>query len=638
MSYQLHKAYVPTKNKKCVMPFKDKKPSELMTYKQIKDMSEFAGILNDETILVDFDNKEMANIIMNIVEDLQLRCRVYQTTRGYHLLFKNTIVESCKTHTRLACGLEADIKIGKKNSYSILKFDGKERPIIYDILDGEDYEMLPAWLLPVKSEIDFMSLEEGDGRNQILFSYILTLQKSGLTKEEIKNTLCIINKYIIAEPLSQSELDVIMRDEAFKPIEEDDSGDGEFFSSKGAFLFDKFAKFLIKEHHIIKIDGRLFVYKDGIYVKGEKEIKSLMINHIARLNKQKRNEVMEYIDLLVNKNTTPSDANLIAFRNGIYDLEENALLEFNPNIIITNKIDFNYNEQAYNEITDKTLNKIACNDNKVRLLLEEMIGYCFYRRNELRKAFILTGDKRNGKSTFLSVLQKLLGDDNTCALDLNELSDRFKTAELHMKLANIGDDIGDEFIPNPAVFKKVVSGERLNVERKQVDPFDFNPYAKQLFSANDIPRIKDRGAVVDRLVIVPFNAKFDKNDPDYDPFIKYKMLQETSMEYLIQIGLDALVGVLDRQGFTTSDSAQKALKEYEENNNPIMLFFDESDEDDFENQPTKFAYQKYQEFCVSNSLQALSNIEFSKQVKKYYGYEIVNKSIKGKKYRVFVRA
>ena len=109
-------------------------------------------------------------------------------------------------------------------------------------------------------------------------------------------------------------------------------------------------------------------------------------------------------------------------------------------------------------MADKTLNKIACDDPAIRALLEEAIGYCFYRRNELGKAFILTGDKSNGKSTFLSMVQTLLGDENIASLDLKELGDRFKTAEMFGKLANIGDDIGDEFIANPAIFKKLVTG------------------------------------------------------------------------------------------------------------------------------------------------------------------------------------
>ena len=155
------------------------------------------------------------------------------------------------------------------------------------------------------------------------------------------------------------------------------------------------------------------------------------------------------------------------------------------------------------------------------------------------------------------MIKNLLGDNNTSALDLNELGDRFKTAELHNKLANIGDDIGDMFIANPAVFKKLVSGDRINAERKGQDPFDFNNYSKFLFSANDMPRIKDKtGAVINRLIMIPFNARFDKDSANYDPFIKYKLQTEECMEYLIQIGLGGLQRVLENQQFTMCDKIQ----------------------------------------------------------------------------------
>lgn len=49
-----------------------------------------------------------------MVDDMQLKCRVYATSRGKHFLFKNTKVDTCRTHTKLACGLIADIKIGLK--------------------------------------------------------------------------------------------------------------------------------------------------------------------------------------------------------------------------------------------------------------------------------------------------------------------------------------------------------------------------------------------------------------------------------------------------------------------------------------------------------------------------------------------
>ena len=624
---ELFRGYVETKDKKSVEKFKGRK--DFKTFEQVKLLPEFAGVLADQTILIDVDDYEQSEMLMDIVEDLQLRCRVYETKRGKHFLFQNNGVNTCKTGTKVACGLTVDIKIGSKNSYEVLKHQGVERKIIYDIFDDEEYEKMPRWLLPIKSNVDFLNLEEGDGRNQTFFNYILSLQSYDLTKDEIRDTIRIINKYIVKEPLAENEIDVILRDDAFsKPV---------FFKDK-VFLFDKFAVYLRNHCGIVKVNNQLHVYKNGVYVSHLNGIENEMIKLIPNLKRSHRAEVLAYIDVLIDQNVSMSPSNLIAFRNGIYDLTDDSFGEFSRDNVILNKLDWEYDPEAYSEICDKTLNKLACGDPQIRALLEEVIGYTFYRRNELRKAFILTGDKANGKSTYLDMIKTLLGDDNTCALDLNELGDRFKTAELFGKLANIGDDIGDEFIPNPAIFKKLTSGDRLNAERKGQDPFDFNSYAKLLFSANNIPRIKDKsGAVLDRLIIIPFNATFSANDPDYDPYIKYKLRSEESMKYLIKIGLEGLKRVMEHRGFTICDKVQKQLAEYEESNNPIILFFRELGEDEVINEPTKNVYQKYQEFCIVNSFQPMSNIEFSKQIKKHLNLDIVDRKIDGKKYRIFIR-
>lgn len=629
----LFRGYVATKNKKCLQKFAN--GEKLLTLEQAQQFDEYAGILNTETVLIDIDDCAQSEILMNIVEAKQLNCRVYQTTRGRHFLFKNKGVVKCATGAHLACGLQADVKIGSKNSYSILRFKGEERFIEWDAETPEQYDELPAWLLPIKTDVDFLNMQEGDGRNQQLFNYIITLQKQGLKKDDVRECLTIINDYVLKQKLKPSELKTIMRDEAFIDVSKDPSN---FFNSKGQFLFDKFSNYLMETHKIIKINKQLHIYENGIYKLGYEEIQAEMIKHISNLNKQKRSEVMSYLDLLIRENTLPSDAAYIAFKNGVYNIDTDTFEDFNSNLIITNKINYNYNPAAYSEIADKTLNKLACNDANIRALLEEVIGYTFYRRNELRKAFILTGDKHNGKSTYLDMIAQLLGVENTTALDLKELGDRFKTAELFGKLANIGDDIGDEFIANPAIFKKVVSGDRVNAERKGQDPFDFTCYAKMLFSANSIPRIKDKsGAVIDRLIIVPFDASFSKNDPDYDPYIKYKLHDDEVMEYLINIGIAGLKRILENQGFTVNKKVIDNIKEYEENNNPILLFFQEITEADVLGKPTKYVYQKYAEFCLSNSFQQLSNIEFSKQVKKFYNCEIKVSSVNGKSSRVFTK-
>lgn len=629
----LYKGYVPTKDKKCLMSFKGKTAADLQTYDEVKRLPEYAGILGDMTVMIDVDDHDQSEKLMDAVEDMQCACRVVETTRGKHFYFSNIdsmgeyILDKCGNRRTLACGITADIKVGCKNSYSILKYKGKEREVIYDIEDNEDYEQLPVWMIPVGIKTRFFDMTAGDGRNQALFNYILTLQSEGFVKDDIKDTLKVINDYVLADPLDEHELEIVMRDDSFKKPA---------FFRKNTFLFDKFAFYLKATNHIVKIDGSLHIYKDGVYVDGNKDIESQMIKHIPNLNRSRRAEVLSYLELLTRDDMHVSPANYIAFRNGIYDIDRDELQGFTPEIIITNRIPFDYDPDAYSEITDRTLNKLACGDANVRALLEECIGYCFYRRNELRKSFILTGEKENGKSTFLSMVEHLLGECNVATLDLKDLGDRFKTAQLVGKLANIGDDIGDEFIANPAVFKKLCSGNPITVERKGSDPFDFSNYSKLLFSANNIPRIKDKsGAVISRLVIIPFDARFTPQDPDFDPYIKYKLIQDEPMRYLIKIGLEGLKRILQNRRFTTSSKVQTALEEYEENNNPILLFFKEDVK--IEDEVTAVVYQSYKEFCISNSFTPISHIEFSKQVKKHFNMEIKNKTIKGRKYRIFVR-
>ena len=609
------------------MPFKDKADSDLLRLEEAQKFSEYAGVLSNDTVLVDIDDGEQSKILLNIVKTNNLRCKVLATTRGAHFLFKTDQPMPNRTHCKLAIGLTADIKGGGRASYEVLKFNGVEREVLYDT--GE-YQVLPKYLTPVKTNVNLIDMAEGEGRNNTLFSYILPLQQNGFSMEECRECIGIANEFVLKDPLSDDELATVLRESAFnKP---------NFFNTKGVFLFDEFSRYFIKSNNIVKINGRLHVYCDGIYRCGDEYIEAAMIEHIPRLGQSKRKEVLAYLNLLVKKESGTADANLIAFNNGVYNLADGTFNEFSPEYIITNKIPHNYNPDAKSEVLDKVIRKLACEDDSVEKLLLQSVGYCFYRRNELRKSFFLLGEKRNGKSTFLDMVGNLLGEDNTANLDLCEIGDRFRTAELTGKLANIGDDINDEWISNTAVFKKVVSGDVITVERKGKDPYKLRSFAKFFFSANSLPRLgrgKDSRAVLDRLVIIPFDAKFTKDDPDYDPFIKYKLRNEEVMEALIARAIPSLVDVLKDQEFAYCDRVKDSLAEFEKTNNPFLEWFDELDEIDYINEPIKLVQQKYNTFCLANNLQAISALELQKQMKKQFGLVIKTNEITGKKVRVY---
>lgn len=628
----LYKGYIKTKGKKAIEAFKDR--TKYRTYDEVKNLEGFGGVLADDTILIDIDDAEQSEILMNIVEEYQLDCRVYCTSRGRHFLFKNHSITRNRTHVPLAVGLTADIKLGTRSSYEVIKIDGEERFIEWDIEEGGTYQEVPKWLFPVRTAVDFLDMDAGDGRNQALFNYILTLTSNDFSVDDTRECIRILNRFVLKEPLSDDELEVILRDEAFqKPV---------FFCDK-TFLFDRFATWLKNNENVVSISNQLHIYQDGIYQVGYKAIETAMINQIPNLKKTQRREVLEYMELIADEKAQ-ADARYIAFRNGVLDIVTGQMQPFSPDLVITNQIPWDYNPEAYSELADDTLNKLACGDQPIRALLEECIGYCFYRRNELGKAFILTGDKSNGKSTFLDCVKAILGDGNISALDLKELGDRFSTSMMFGKLANIGDDIGDDFLQGSqvATFKKVVTGNRIKAERKGQDPFEFNPYVKLLFSANDIPRMKDKtGAVLRRLVIIPFNARFTKYlpggeiDPDYNPYIKYQLVEQSSVEYLIRVGVEGLKRIIENNEFTKSEKVAEQIDEYENENNPIKAFIDECGVEMIEDEPTGDVYSRYQVFCADCGMQPMSNIVFSKQINKRLGFETVVTKVGGKSIRIF---
>ena len=623
----LYKGYIPTSGKKSTMPFKDRNASDLLTLEEAQKFSEYAGVLADDTVLVDIDDGEQSKVLLNIVKTKELKCKVLATSRGMHFLFKTDSPMQNRTHCKLGIGLTADIKGGGRASYEVLKFNGVEREVLYDT---GDYQVLPKYLTPIKTNVNLLNMCEGEGRNNALFSYILPLQQNDFTSDECRECITVTNEFVLKDPLSEHELKSVLRDGAFeKP---------QFFTTKGAFLFDKFAKYLLKTESIIKLNGKLYIYRDGIYESGDEIIEAAMIEHIPNLTQSRRKEVLSYLNLIVKKETALADANLIAFKNGVLNVIDGKFSEFSPEFIITNKIPHNYDPEAKSDLLEGVMRKLACDDESVLKLLYQAVGYTFYRRNELRKSFFLLGEKRNGKSTFLDMLNTLLGEENVSNLDLEDIGSQFRTAEINGKLANIGDDIDNAYIAKTSVFKKVVSGEVVTTERKGKDPFKLRSFAKFFFSANSLPRMgsgKDSAAVMDRLVIIPFEARFTKQDPGYDPFIKYKLREEPVMEALIASAIPALREVLAEQEFEHCDKVTKSLVEFEKTNNPILEFYDELDAVDYLNEPVKTVYQRYCTFCMMNNLKPISAMDFQKETKKQFNLVVKTVELNGKRVRVY---
>lgn len=627
-----------------------KRPSEKIkdvpghSFEEVSSQKSFGAKLQPGVIDISFDDKEMSERFLDIADARDWRCLALENpTNGHiHTYWRDPagVITKSGKDIKLACGLIADIHMGA--TYIPLKVDGVERfPPVYDINEDEEYQAVPTELLPVNTEV---TLWKSSGRNDDMYRYILILQSQLIMgKDDIRDMYRnVINPFIFASPLEDTELDIILRDESF------DKTDLSAFYVGTSFRHDRFGEYIRQKYHVIYLDHELWIYKDGAYYADPRWIEKCMIEEIPKLKDSQRKEVLRYLNSS-SEELEPADERYISFTNGVLDLETGEMQPPSPDFIITNLIPWEYNPDAYDPLCDKVLNQFSCDDPQIRALLEECVGACFYRSNKLASgaAFILTGGKANGKSTFLETVREVLGKVNTSALDMSQIGgDRFSAARLQGKLANIGDDISDEYLQGKglSILKKVITGNEFHVEHKGAEGFDLEPYCKLLFSANDIPRMKDRtGAMLRRMVIIPFNGYFAKRLPDgsknpnCDPNIGKKLTSKESMEYLVRLGVEGLQRVLRDGDFTQSDKSEKQKIEYEEENDPLVGFIKEQGEDQIINQPTADVFTRYQVCYQGEGGRLLTRINFTKQICRYMDLVVKQKKINGKVIRIFMK-
>ena len=595
------------------------------TWQEVKEFDNVGLIVPKPFIVLDFDTKSDADIMLRIVEGLDLKCRIMKTTRGYHFWFRSTEPWKNFKKTRLAIGIYSDCRSHSKNAYVKIKDSGVMREWIRKV-PTEEIQEVPRWLYPVSNpshKFEFKGMKDGDGRNQELFNYIVFLQTKGFSRDEIREAIEVINTYVFEDPLDDHEIATICRDEAFKPDEEIAKQVEE--KKTVGFKHNEFGDELIEAYKIVTVNNQLYVYEDGYYQQDERIIERKMIELYPAIKQNQRNEVLAYIRIKTHLNSADIKISpyVINLKNTRLDIRTGKCLEFTPDVIEFDRIPVVYDPSAYCADLDKMLNRVFLGDREVINLFEEMVGYCLLKTARYQKAFILIGSGSNGKSTVLDLIEEFLGPRNYVSLPLEKVTDRFNMAELENRLANIGDDIDNVTIRDSGTLKKMISGESITVERKGERPFKLRPYATHIYSANAIPRSFDKSeGFYRRWLLVPFNAKFTVEDPDYDPMIYDKITSDTALSYLLNIGLRGAARLIKRGRFTEPQSVKDALDHYRTDNSTTLSWIEDKglDADYFLDNSTDKCYGDFTDWCKLSGIKS-GNITGKKTFKR----EIVTK-------------
>lgn len=615
------------------------------TWEEVKDFDNLGLIVPEPFIVLDFDTTSDAEIMLKIIEGLDLKCRVMKTTRGIHVWFRSAEPWKCFKKTRLACGIYSDCKSHSKNAYVKIKDSGSMREWIRKT-PTEEIQDVPKWLYPISNPSNkfvFKDMGDGSGRNQELFNYIVYLQAKGFSREEIRETIQVINDYVFADPLSDFEIGTICRDEAFKP---DDVIAEQIAQAekKAGWSHNDFGDELINAYNILTVNNQLYVYENGYYQKDEKIIESKMIDLYPSIKQTQRNEVLSYIRIKthINSGNIKIDPYIINLKNTRYNIKTGQCLEFTPEAIEFDRIPVVYDPSSYCADLDKMLNRVFLGDREVIDLFEEMIGACLLKHNRYQKAFMLYGAGSNGKSTILNLIKTFLGGSNYASMALEKVTDRFNVAELENKLANIGDDIDNVTIKDTGTLKKLFAGNSIQVERKGERPFSIEPYATHVYSCNNIPRSFDKSdGFYRRWLFIPFNARFSSSDPDYDPLIEDKITTPEALSYLLNLGIRGAERLIKKGHFTEPESVKEALEAYKADNSTTLSWIEDQELKTtyFIENSTDKIYSDFVDWCKLSGIKT-ANVTgkktLYKEIVSKYGFEDKPKQKSdGKRYFIF---
>jgi putative DNA primase/helicase len=417
----------------------------------------------------------------------------------------------------------------------------------------------PASVVNLHPEVT--AIAEGS-RNASLASWAGTLRRKGLTLEEMLPILSDFNRRRCKPPLDEREVEGVAKSIAnYSPTEKlpfNDYGNAQrFVALHGTDV--RYTSYLghwfvwtgthWQQTHLDKIIVKAIEVTAAMELEVGDEEGGELRKHIRRSQNYSKLEAMLKTAkslVVVDESKFDLDPYLLSVANGNLNLRTGELHPHRREDFITKYLGIPYDIRALAPRWEQFIREITQDDAKLAAFLQRITGYFLTGDISEQCAFIFHGHGANGKSTFIEVLQTLLGPNaakTPMTTFLAPKGERIPTDLARLRgvrlVAAVEARRQDEF--NAPLLKEMTGGDRIAARFLRKDYFEFNPQFKIVMSVNDMPRIEAGDEAMNRrLVVVPFNATFGADQQD-------KHLKETLKAELPGILRWAVKGCLDWQ-------------------------------------------------------------------------------------------
>ena len=600
--------------------------SNPLTYEQaqiaVANGDRVGWIVPKGMVIVDVDNKDdvrSQEYLEKLLNKFEVKYSYNYSSKGVHLLFKDPTM-SIKSDSRTKCGLNILIDTRANDSgYIVLPCNDPHRAW------GEwnDFvEDIPYFLKPLGKDNtpSFIGMVDGDGRNNALFKWRTRLEQFGkLTKNELEKTIRIINENLFDSPMPNQEL--------FKTVLKERDKQKNASDVEKENMYNKIADEIVGKFDIISFYDNFYNF-NGTYYKPIEELELEKIIHFdvsKNISKAGRREIIEFLKVKtqVRLEEFDKDWHKIACKNGILNLVTGDLEQPNKSDINTIALPWEYDrDPEYSPRIDEFMKDLTNGDAIKMQFLYQVAGYCLLKSNLFAKFFIFKGEGGTGKSTYMNLLQMLVGANNCANVSLCDFDKDYYLSTMVSKLLNVDDDVVDgKALENTGRFKSIISGDVISVRQIYREVMKFKPYATCLFSCNRLPRIMDNtSGLYRRMVLIELNHKISKPDPLF-----INKITDKDMQYLLFKAVEGIKLAIEEGRFRISTSEEELLHLFKRRQSPINEWLYENDMrlSDFNEKPCLPLYNQYIEWCGQNGYSKLmTNFSFKESICALYDLEL----------------